>query len=146
HNLCDNAMKYGSAEGGHQTKVILRLGQWVTPEIDALDQTGESTQQTAVRAGADISELVWLQVQDNGGGIDRNDLPRLTERFYRVNPQLSRSMGGTGLGLAIVKHILQRHQGGLQIASTPNEGATFMCVFPLARSKATPPRLEKEAS
>ena len=66
-------------------------------------------------------------------GIAPEHIPRLTERFYRVDRGRSRSSGGTGLGLAIVKHVLQRHQGRLEIASEPGRGSTFSCAFPATR-------------
>jgi two-component system phosphate regulon sensor histidine kinase PhoR len=69
-------------------------------------------------------------VADNGIGIAREHIPRLTERFYRVDQARSRSLGGTGLGLAIVKHILQRHGARLEIESEPGRGSTFTVVFP----------------
>jgi two-component system, OmpR family, phosphate regulon sensor histidine kinase PhoR len=69
-------------------------------------------------------------VQDNGPGIPAEHLPRLTERFYRIDKARSRESGGTGLGLAIVKHILNRHDARLQIASEVGRGATFTCIFP----------------
>lgn len=72
-------------------------------------------------------------VTDTGIGISARDLPRLTERFYRVDVARSRDTGGTGLGLAIVKHALERHQGELEIVSTEGEGSTFTCHFPAAR-------------
>jgi two-component system phosphate regulon sensor histidine kinase PhoR len=64
-------------------------------------------------------------VEDEGEGIPREAIPRLTERFYRVDVKRSRERGGTGLGLAIVKHIVNRHQGRLQIESTPGVGSIF---------------------
>jgi two-component system phosphate regulon sensor histidine kinase PhoR len=75
-----------------------------------------------------------FSVTDNGIGIPAEHLPRLAERFYRVDRSRSRETGGTGLGLAIVKHVLMRHRGHLEIASTPGEGSTFTCVFPLERA------------
>ncbi|MEQ6917830.1 phosphate regulon sensor histidine kinase PhoR [Halomonas aquatica] len=74
-----------------------------------------------------------LEVQDDGEGIDPVHLPRLTERFYRVDKGRSTETGGTGLGLAIVKHVLLRHDARLQIDSRPGRGATFRCVFPAGR-------------
>ena len=68
---------------------------------------------------------VAVSVTDQGAGIPREHLPRLTERFYRVDKARSRELGGTGLGLAIVKHIVNRHRGGLAIDSVPGEGSTF---------------------
>jgi two-component system phosphate regulon sensor histidine kinase PhoR len=74
-----------------------------------------------------------LRVRDNGDGIAPEHIPRLTERFYRVDRGRSRSTGGTGLGLAIVKHVLARHQARLAIESEPGKGSAFACIFPAAR-------------
>lgn len=74
-----------------------------------------------------------FSVRDTGIGIATEHLPRLTERFYRVDHGRSREMGGTGLGLAIVKHVLERHQAQLEIVSEPGKGATFTAVFPAHR-------------
>jgi two-component system, OmpR family, phosphate regulon sensor histidine kinase PhoR len=74
-----------------------------------------------------------IAVADSGRGIARAHLPRLTERFYRVDGSRSRESGGTGLGLAIVKHVMQRHGGELDIASEPDKGSTFRLVFPAVR-------------
>lgn len=75
-------------------------------------------------------------VQDTGIGIDAKHIPRLTERFYRVDRGRSRDAGGTGLGLAIVKHSLNRHQAQLNIKSTPGMGSRFACSFPASRVAA----------
>lgn len=91
-------------------------------------------------AGGEIS-LRWYRdqqgahfaVQDSGIGIARQDIPRLTERFYRVDRGRSRAVGGTGLGLAIVKHVLNLHQAVLQINSTLGQGSLFRCDFPIDR-------------
>ncbi len=91
-------------------------------------------------AGGEI-RLAWrsgtaggeFSVEDTGIGIEAEHLPRLTERFYRVDRGRSRETGGTGLGLAIVKHALARHQATLEIASTPGRGSTFRARFPAAR-------------
>jgi two-component system phosphate regulon sensor histidine kinase PhoR len=72
-------------------------------------------------------------VRDTGIGIPAELIPRITERFYRVDPGRSRATGGTGLGLAIVKHALQRHNGTLTIQSREGEGSTFTCHFSPAR-------------
>lgn len=70
-----------------------------------------------------------FSVTDTGIGIESEHIPRLTERFYRVDKARSRESGGTGLGLAIVKHVLMRHQGTLHIESIPGTGSTFTCKF-----------------
>jgi two-component system phosphate regulon sensor histidine kinase PhoR len=74
---------------------------------------------------------IW--VRDTGIGIEPEHIPRLTERFFRVDTGRSRDRGGVGLGLAIVKHALERHEATLDVDSTPGEGSTFTCVFPSAR-------------
>jgi two-component system phosphate regulon sensor histidine kinase PhoR len=87
-----------------------------------------------------------LRVRDNGEGIAPEHIPRLTERFYRVDRSRSRSSGGTGLGLAIVKHVLQRHQGHLEIESEVGRGSTFSCVFPATRLSTPPGATARESS
>jgi two-component system phosphate regulon sensor histidine kinase PhoR len=74
-------------------------------------------------------------VQDTGIGIAAQHIPRLTERFYRVDRSRSRETGGTGLGLAIVKHVAMRHQAKLEILSEDGKGSTFSLVFPSRRLK-----------
>ena len=93
-------------------------------------------------AGGDI-RLDWgrkgmqaqFSVSDSGPGIEPRHIPRLTERFYRVDHSRSRETGGTGLGLAIVKHVLTRHQAVLEIESEPGKGSCFAAVFPARRVK-----------
>jgi two-component system, OmpR family, phosphate regulon sensor histidine kinase PhoR len=111
-NLVHNAIKYGREQG----RVTVAFGN-----IPALGR----------RDGA---SLVFAEVKDEGEGIAPDVIPRLTERFYRPDVRRARDKGGTGLGLAIVKHILNRHQGRLQIASTPGEGSTFTIFLPAAPS------------
>jgi two-component system phosphate regulon sensor histidine kinase PhoR len=77
-----------------------------------------------------------FSVEDTGIGIDPDHLPRLTERFYRVDRGRSRETGGTGLGLSIVKHALARHQAALAIESTPGKGSRFVARFPANRVAA----------
>jgi two-component system phosphate regulon sensor histidine kinase PhoR len=72
-------------------------------------------------------------VSDTGMGISPEHLPRITERFYRVDPWRSRATGGSGLGLAIVKHVLQRHGATLEVQSAVGVGSTFTCHFPPER-------------
>ncbi len=89
---------------------------------------------TAVRVTARPlgDDRVAVAVADEGDGIPAAHLPRLTERFYRVDAARSRQLGGTGLGLAIVKHVVNRHRGRLDIQSTPGKGSTFTVVLPAA--------------
>jgi len=79
-----------------------------------------------------------FSVQDTGPGIAPEHLPRLTERFYRVDRSRSRDTGGTGLGLAIVKHVAQRHGAELKIESTPGKGSIFTIIFPASRVRPVP--------
>ena len=84
-----------------------------------------------------------LAVSDTGLGIAREHLPRLTERFYRVDGSRSRETGGTGLGLSIVKHVVQRHGGELAIESEVGKGSVFRLVFPAPRVRTGEP-IEEE--
>lgn len=81
----------------------------------------------------------FFSVSDNGIGISAKHIPRITERFYRVEKARSRAGGGTGLGLAIVKHVLMRHQGELLIESALGKGSTFFCKFPKIRTTVIKP-------
>jgi two-component system phosphate regulon sensor histidine kinase PhoR len=85
-----------------------------------------------------------FSVVDSGAGIAIDHLPRLTERFYRVDRSRSRDTGGTGLGLAIVKHVMQRHGGQLRIESKLNVGSTFTLVFPVSRLRRKLPEFSSE--
>ena len=105
-NLVDNAIKYGRAGTG----IAVTANKVSRPSHDT--DTG-------------FASFISVSVRDQGEGITREHLPRLTERFYRVDTARSREMGGTGLGLAIVKHILNRHRGFLEIESTPGIGSSF---------------------
>jgi two-component system phosphate regulon sensor histidine kinase PhoR len=80
----------------------------------------------------------FFAVQDEGVGIAPEHIPRLTERFYRVDRSRSRDTGGTGLGLAIVKHVAQRHGAELRIVGVPGEGSRFQIQFPAARVRMAP--------
>ena len=90
----------------------------------------------AIRIEADYAgegEVFEIRVIDNGIGVEPQHIPRLTERFYRVDVSRSSETGGTGLGLAIVKHILMRHDADLHISSESGNGSTFSCRFPAER-------------
>jgi two-component system, OmpR family, phosphate regulon sensor histidine kinase PhoR len=79
-----------------------------------------------------------IEVRDSGIGIAREHIPRLTERFYRVDGSRSRDTGGTGLGLSIVKHVVQRHGGEIDISSEPGKGSSFKLIFPALRLRRVP--------
>ncbi len=108
-NLIENAVKYGSPPGA---EVLVQLHAEQGPRGPQLR----------------------LMVQDHGEGIDEIHLPRLTERFYRVDGHRSREKGGTGLGLAIVKHIVNRHRGRLVIESKKGKGSRFEVILPVDRT------------
>jgi two-component system phosphate regulon sensor histidine kinase PhoR len=109
-NLVDNAIKY-TPRGG---QVVLHVRTTAVPH----------------------DGMVEIAVSDTGVGIPAQDLPRLTERFFRVDKARSRELGGTGLGLAIVKHIIQAHGGALEITSALGQGTTVAAYFPIARPPA----------
>lgn len=108
-NLVENAIKYGGRD-----KTVTIAARIVESE-------------PVLRA-----RCLCVSVADQGEGVEAHHLPRLTERFYRVDNHRSRQMGGTGLGLAIVKHIVNRHRGRLKIASQPGQGTVFTIFLPLA--------------
>ena len=83
------------------------------------------------------SDAITISIADQGGGISREHLPRLTERFYRIDTARSRELGGTGLGLAIVKHIVNRHRGDLAINSVEGQGSTFSVTLRFANATDT---------
>lgn len=109
-NLVDNAVKYGQSGGRVEI---------AAERIDGLSDSSEGS-------------CVELKVRDFGPGIPRDQIPRLTERFYRIDVATSRERGGTGLGLAIVKHILNRHNTELRCDSIVGEGTVFSIRFPVA--------------
>ncbi|NNU16000.1 PAS domain-containing protein [Parvularcula sp. ZS-1/3] len=129
-NLIDNALKYGATGSTDRARVHVTVGSGPDHAFEAASSSGDSPDQIAVRAGCAPSDLVYIRVRDEGGGIARTDLPRLTERFYRTDVDKSHPQGGTGLGLAIVKHIVGRHRGGILVESAQGEGAAFTCYFP----------------
>ncbi|MGB7288183.1 MAG: ATP-binding protein [Salaquimonas sp.] len=109
-NLIENAIKYGHP----QSTVFVRLKN--SSEIAGF-----------------ANEVLTLEVEDQGEGIAREHIPRLTERFYRIDTHRSRDKGGTGLGLAIVKHIVSQHRGRLQISSIVGKGSVFRAHLPYSK-------------
>jgi len=113
-NLIDNAIKYGGPD------------KEVRIEVRVLEAAPPTAGPVAGRPALEIAVI------DRGEGIPAEHIPRLTERFYRVDKARSRKIGGTGLGLAIVKHIVRRHQGHLAIESELGRGSRFAVLLPLA--------------
>jgi two-component system, OmpR family, phosphate regulon sensor histidine kinase PhoR len=116
HNLISNAIKYGFADSDVT----------ITAKV-----TSELPQDINMR---NLSRVVALSVRDQGEGIPKQHLPRLMERFYRVDSARTRQIGGTGLGLAIVKGIVQRHRGAIVIDSVVGEGTCFTVYLPIFES------------
>jgi two-component system, OmpR family, phosphate regulon sensor histidine kinase PhoR len=114
---------------GNEGELLSALGNLVSNAIRYTPDGGQIILSWGLREGGSAE----ISVQDNGIGMAKEHLPRLTERFYRVDSSRSRDTGGTGLGLSIVKHVAQRHGGVLDIQSTVGQGSRFTLVFPAAR-------------
>lgn len=138
-SLIEEARSFSGAKD-HQFRLEVDAQLWLRGIQEELYSAFSNLVFNAVRytpAGGDIC-VAWycddagvhFSVEDSGIGIDKHHLSRLTERFYRVDVGRSREYGGTGLGLAICKHVLQRHQGKLQVESTLGVGSLFRCDFP----------------
>jgi two-component system phosphate regulon sensor histidine kinase PhoR len=135
-NLVDNALKYSSPGGAVEIDVAAELG---ADEAAAGRIDGAARLPLLTPDRADEARYAMVRVCDHGPGIARQHLPRLTERFYRVEGQKSGERLGTGLGLAIVKHIVNRHRGGMQVESAPGRGAAFTVYLPKSAGPARPP-------
>ncbi len=128
-----------SGERGHRVQLDIEVGTCLKGSETELRSAFSNLVFNAVKYtpdGGDVRIRWWsdaqgahLAVADSGVGIEAKHLPRLTERFYRVDSSRALSTGGTGLGLAIVKHVLLRHRGKLEIASVPGKGSVFTCHF-----------------
>jgi two-component system phosphate regulon sensor histidine kinase PhoR len=121
HFECDDALSIFGAE----KELYSAFSNLVTNAVRYTPEGGSIT----VRWYRD-DRGAHLEVTDSGMGIAPEHIPRLTERFYRVDVGRSRESGGTGLGLAIVKHVVSRHEGTLRISSVLNRGSTFTIDFP----------------
>ncbi|HEV8715742.1 MAG TPA: ATP-binding protein [Candidatus Binatia bacterium] len=128
-NLIDNAIKYTPAGG--TVAVTAKTVQSPESGVRSLESGEQSPRETNSDTGLK-EEWIEVAVADTGCGIPEAEIPRLTQRFYRVDKARSRELGGTGLGLAIVKHIVQAHDGSLQIESQLNRGTTVRLFFPLS--------------
>jgi two-component system phosphate regulon sensor histidine kinase PhoR len=144
-NHVRDALSGLSKEYGCELQVRCETGLLVLGNRDELVQVLQNLVENALKYassgklieidGRKADRRAELIVRDHGPGIAEQHIPRLTERFYRVNVQESRSRGGTGLGLAIVKHILNRHRGRLIIASELGKGSTFTIRLPLKEER-----------
>ena len=129
--------------GRHRIRVKLESAEWLKGNTEELRSAFGNLISNAVRYTPENGEIeiswglrdghLTFAVRDNGIGIEPQHIDRLTERFYRVDRSRSRETGGTGLGLAIVKHVLNRHQGRLDVRSSLGQGSTFSVVFPETR-------------
>ncbi len=129
-NLVDNAVKYSEPKGVVSVDLAAGLSRDAA-STRAGRQWDEAGHMSIVTSGAGRGASASLRVTDAGPGIERQYLPRLSERFYRVDP--GRGLRpGTGLGLAIVKHVVQRHRGELLVESEPGRGSAFGVVLPMA--------------
>ncbi len=119
----------GAELAGSEAEMLSAVGNLVNNAVRYTPEGGQVHLKWALRDDG-VGEI---EVRDTGPGIAREHLPRLTERFYRVDSSRSRDTGGTGLGLAIVKHVVQRHGGDIEISSELGHGASFRLLFPAVR-------------
>ncbi len=131
-NLVDNAIKYTPKDG--VVRVIMDRGGDREDTAVLAGRRWEEAGRAALLTPAAIANrsYAYIRVEDCGPGVDRHFLPRLGERFFRVERELGNERGGTGLGLAIVKHIVNRHRGGLLVESQPGKGSAFAAYVQLA--------------
>jgi len=135
-NLVDNALKYSS--NGGMVELSIDRGRTLDEAMAARMPEGTRLSLETPDREAGVKYAV-VTVRDHGPGMAREHLPRLTERFYRVEGQKSGERQGTGLGLAIVRHIIIRHRGGLSVDSALGQGAIFTACFPLAPAREIEP-------
>ncbi len=128
-NLTENAIKY-SGEGGVVRMLVAASSSREAIERETLRAGDGDSRFAILTPPLDTREYGWLSVADCGPGIARQHLPRLGERFFRVDAEAPQSKQGTGLGLAIAKHILSRHRGGLLVSSQEGAGAAFTMIAP----------------
>ena len=132
----------GLSQGKHIFELDINESLYMKGQEQELRSCFENLITNAIRYSPDGGKIkitwqhnknnIYFAVKDQGIGIKPTDIPRLTERFYRVDKGRSRNTGGTGLGLAIVKHVLLRHQGEIEISSEVGIGSNFVCYFPIS--------------
>ncbi|MGH8538879.1 MAG: ATP-binding protein, partial [Stenotrophobium sp.] len=128
------------SQGSHRFETSVQPGLFLLGDEGDVLSIFSNLVSNAVRYTPEsgLIRVIWVAeegaarftVSDTGIGIAEKDMPRLTERFYRIDAGRSRASGGTGLGLSIVKHALERHDGWLEIQSEPGRGSIFNCHFP----------------
>jgi two-component system phosphate regulon sensor histidine kinase PhoR len=154
-SLCEDAVLLAK-ERRQTVKLEIDANLWLHGNEKELHSAFSNLISNAVKYTPDGGEITirwyhnengaFCEVQDSGVGIAKEHIPRLTERFYRVDASRSREQGGTGLGLAIVKHILNRHDARLEVHSKLGEGSTFKCCFPNPRIMLKRQNVEQKAS
>lgn len=138
--LCEVQQHFENAEPGRRIVVSSTCNRQVRGNYRLLYSALSNLVMNALKYSDGEVSLSWsehgdsgrLAVKDSGPGIDAEHIPRLTERFYRIDKSRSVASGGTGLGLAIVKHILAGHQGTLEISSKKGVGSIFSCILPFS--------------
>ena len=127
--------EYGMKNGTPENEPLMVMGDRVRLEqviVNLVDNAIKYTNKGSVRISAKgFDSMLQIDVQDTGIGIPEKDIPRIFERFYRVDKGRSRELGGTGLGLAIVKHIIQGHNGKIWVNSKTGKGTTFSFILPV---------------
>jgi two-component system, OmpR family, phosphate regulon sensor histidine kinase PhoR len=138
-NLVDNAIKY--TREGSEVEIEVGLAESREQAVELAGRRWADSGRIALLTPAPSSEraYAYVRVVDSGPGVARRFLPRLGERFFRIERETGQARGGTGLGLAIVKHIVNRHRGGFVVESLPGKGSAFAAYFERERQSATTP-------
>ena len=145
HELLPALEQRAKSSGTSLRTYIARDAQNVWADRTALRQVASNLLENSIRHTPNgivtlfaehDADGIWIGVRDTGEGIPEEQLPRVFERFYRVDSSRSRLEGGTGLGLAIVRHLTEAHGGKVRISSKPNEGTTVAAFFPFAAGKS----------
>jgi two-component system phosphate regulon sensor histidine kinase PhoR len=141
NQICEEADSFGTTPG--RIELILDTSVKLTGVEHELRSAFTNLLSNALKYSPDdtVVKVHWyknedccvLDITDQGEGISRSDIHRVTERFYRVEVKRPKKVQGTGLGLAIVKHVLMRHEAKLNISSEPGKGSCFSCWFPVKR-------------